>query len=99
MGARQPGADSHRYLGATTSRQRKGLRRRLQLRHGLDWVGVVAQADRERARRSQARPPTPDPAPAPAASLMWTSPYEPWREPVTPGQQQRNRDLLNLCQA
>lgn len=80
---------------ATISRERTRLRRRLQLRHGLDWVGVVAQADRERARRkNQARPPAPDPAPA--ASPMWTSHYQPWREPVTPSQQQRNRELLNL---
>jgi hypothetical protein len=27
---------------ATISRERTGLRRRLQQRHGLDWVGVVA---------------------------------------------------------
>ncbi|WP_314416176.1 WhiB family transcriptional regulator [Streptomyces kroppenstedtii] len=80
---------------ATISRERKALRRRLQLRHGLDWVGVVAQADRarEQARLNRARPPAPDPAPA--ASVMWSRPYEPWREPLTPGWQQRNRELLN----
>ncbi|MFF1604137.1 WhiB family transcriptional regulator [Streptomyces mirabilis] len=81
---------------ATTARQRTGLRQRLQLRHGLDWVGVVAQADRERARYSEARPPAPDPVQA--ASPMWSSHYEPWTEPVTTGQQQRNRGLLDLAQ-
>jgi hypothetical protein len=30
---------------ATTSWDRAGLRRRLRLRHGLDWVGVVARAN------------------------------------------------------
>ncbi|MER7048955.1 hypothetical protein [Streptomyces jumonjinensis] len=25
---------------------------------------------------------------------MWSSHYEPWTEPVTPDQQQRNRELL-----
>ncbi|MCW8102690.1 WhiB family transcriptional regulator [Streptomyces tauricus] len=80
---------------ATVSRERKALRRRLQERHGLDWVGVVAAADRarEQARLNRARPPAPDPAPA--ASAMWTSHYEPWREPLTPDRQQRNRELLN----
>ncbi|MFD7004120.1 WhiB family transcriptional regulator [Streptomyces mirabilis] len=81
---------------ATTARQRAGLRQRLQLRHGLDWVGVVAQADRERARHSEARPPAPDPVQS--ASPMWSSHYEPWTEPVTTDQQQLNRELLDLAQ-
>ena len=62
---------------ATTSWDRAGLRRRLQLRHGLDWVGVVARADRERARRrTKTRPPAPDPTPAasPHAGPAPTSP-------------------------
>ncbi|MDQ1033623.1 hypothetical protein QFZ75_000039 [Streptomyces sp. V3I8] len=78
---------------ATIPRERKVLRRRLQERHGLDWVGVVAAADRARALRNQSRPSAPDPAPA--ASAMWARPYEPWREPRTPDRQQRNRELLN----
>ncbi|MFC9916224.1 WhiB family transcriptional regulator [Streptomyces sp. NPDC127197] len=78
---------------ATTARQRTTLRRRLQIRLGLDWVGVVAAADR-RARRSEPRPPDA----VPAASPMWSTPYEPWREPVTPAQQQHNRELLDLAQ-
>ncbi|MCX4411522.1 WhiB family transcriptional regulator [Streptomyces sp. NBC_01764] len=81
---------------ATTARQRTGLRQRLQLRYGLDWVGVLAQADRERARRSEARPPATDPAQP--ASAMWSSRYKPWTEPVTTDQQQRNRELLDLAQ-
>ncbi|MGP3950942.1 WhiB family transcriptional regulator [Streptomyces sp. 7N604] len=81
---------------ATTARQRTTLRRRLQLRLGIDWVGVVAQADRDRARRQAPSPPAADPAPA--ASPMWSSHYEPWREPVTPEQQKRNQELLLLAQ-
>ncbi|MET9077905.1 WhiB family transcriptional regulator [Streptomyces sp. NPDC004232] len=81
---------------ATTARQRTTLRHRLQARLGLDWVGVVAQADRERARRSTTRPPAPDPVPA--ASPMWSTPYTPWREPVGPDQQQHNLQVLDLAQ-
>ncbi|WP_460074093.1 WhiB family transcriptional regulator [Streptomyces sp. YKOK-I1] len=80
---------------ATTARQRTTLRRRLQIRLGLDWVGAVAQADRQCARRS--RPPSPAPDPTPAASPMWAR-YEPWREPVTPDQQKRNLELLDIAQ-
>ncbi|MER5700260.1 hypothetical protein ABT255_58650 [Streptomyces mirabilis] len=29
---------------------------------------------------------------------MWSSSYEPWTEPVTTDQQQRNRELLDLAQ-
>ncbi|MGW7673916.1 WhiB family transcriptional regulator [Streptomyces sp. NPDC054775] len=79
---------------ATTARQRTTLRHRLQIRLGADWVGVVAQTDRARAR--QARSQAPDPAPP--AHPMWTSRYEPRRQPVTPHQQQRNREALDLAQ-
>lgn len=74
---------------ATNSRERTVLRRRLQARHGLDWVGVVAEADRTRALR------TPGSVLAPSASPTPAGPYEPWRESVTPGQQRGNRQLLN----
>ncbi|MFE3413615.1 hypothetical protein ACFXMT_36495 [Streptomyces mirabilis] len=66
------------------------------MRHGLDWVGVVAQADREHARHSEARPAAPDPAQP--ASPMWSSHYKPRTEPVTTDQQQRNRELLDHAQ-
>ncbi|MET8787978.1 WhiB family transcriptional regulator [Streptomyces sp. NPDC004589] len=79
---------------ATTARQRTTLRHRLQIRLGADWVGVVAHTDHARAR--QARSQAPDPAPP--AHPMWTSRYEPWRQPVTPDQQQRNREALDLAQ-
>jgi hypothetical protein len=36
---------------ATTPKQRTALRRRLVARHGPDWVGVVAEKDRQRAER------------------------------------------------
>jgi transcription factor WhiB len=39
---------------ATISRERTGLRRRLQQRHGPDWVAVIVQADRERLNLCQA---------------------------------------------
>ncbi|MGW0632984.1 WhiB family transcriptional regulator [Streptomyces sp. NPDC002758] len=90
-----PKLTSSGIWAATTARQRTTLRRRLQVRLGLDWLDVVAQADRDHARRSEQRPPAPDPVPA--ASPMWSNPYEPRREPVTPDQQQRNRELLNLA--
>ncbi|TVL88461.1 WhiB family transcriptional regulator [Streptomyces sp. SAJ15] len=88
---------------ATTPRQRTTLRRRLQDRLGPDWVGVVAQQERARAQRRQEQRLNPlsvadramaDLAPAPHP--MWGSHYEPWREPLTPERQQRNRDVLLL---
>lgn len=74
---------------------RQRLRRRLQVRVGLDWAGVIAQADRDHARRHAPRPPARDPAPA---SPMWTNHFEPWRAPVTTGQQKHNQELLLLAQ-
>jgi hypothetical protein len=68
---------------ATTARQRTTLRHRLQVRLGLDWVGIVAQADGERALRRSARTPAVTQA-APPAHPLWSSHYEPWREPITP---------------
>ncbi|MFI1293345.1 WhiB family transcriptional regulator [Streptomyces sp. NPDC020792] len=82
---------------ATTARQRTALRRRLQIRLGLDWVGVVAQADR--AQNARCAAPQPSAADqAPPAHPLWSSHYEPWREPISPDQQQRNRELLDIAQ-
>ncbi|MEW2078791.1 WhiB family transcriptional regulator [Streptomyces sp. NPDC013433] len=83
-----PGPSRIGVWAATTPRERSILRRRLQMRLGPDWVGVVAQADRARARRTA----VPEPSP------MWSQPYRPWREQLTPGQQRRNRELLDLAQ-
>lgn len=83
-----PGPSRIGVWAATTPRERSILRRRLQMRLGSDWVGVVAQADRTR----RARPPAPEPSP------MWSQPYQPWREELTPDQQRRNLQLLDLAQ-
>ncbi|PWJ02168.1 WhiB family transcriptional regulator [Streptomyces sp. NWU49] len=86
-----PGPSRIGVWASTTPRERSALRRRLRARLGPDWIGVVAQADRERARRT-AYPPLPEPSP------MWSQPYRPWHEPLTPEQQRRNRELLDLAQ-
>lgn len=86
-----PGPSRIGVWAATTPRERGTLRRRLRARLGPDWIGVVAQADRVRARRA-AYAPVPEPSP------MWSSPYRPWREQLTPDQQRRNRELLDLAQ-
>ncbi|MFI8194698.1 WhiB family transcriptional regulator [Streptomyces sp. NPDC085946] len=85
-----PGPSRIGVWAATTPRERGALRRRLQMRLGPDWVGVVAQADRARRTGPQ--------APAPEPSAMWSQPYRPWREQLTPDQQQRNLQLLDLAQ-
>jgi transcription factor WhiB len=41
---------------ATTPRERTTLRRRLIDRHGPDWVGVVAEKDRQRVERRRTPP-------------------------------------------
>lgn len=81
---------------ATTPGQRTNLRRRLRARLGTDWIGVVAAADRARALRSTARPPAP--VDVPAAHPLWSQPYEPWRQPVTPEQQEQHRQTLERAQ-
>ncbi|MGC2997135.1 WhiB family transcriptional regulator [Streptomyces sp. G35A] len=87
-----PGPSRIGVWAATTSRERSILRRRLRARLGPDWIGVVAQADRDRDRRRTAY------QPAPAPSPLWSQPYQPWREELTPDQQRRNLQLLDLAQ-
>ncbi|MFF7074520.1 WhiB family transcriptional regulator [Streptomyces pseudovenezuelae] len=82
--------------GATTPRQRTTLRRRLRERLGLDWVGVVADADRARALRETADQAAP--APAPAAHPMWSTPYTPAPRPLTAAQQTLHRQVLEAAQ-
>ncbi|MGP4004472.1 WhiB family transcriptional regulator [Streptomyces sp. 8N706] len=91
---------------ATTTRQRGQLRRRLANRLGPDWVGVIAQRDQD--ARQRPRPPLPQATTAPTErektlarlepELIPTrpTPYEPWREPLTPHRQAHNRHLLEL---
>ncbi|MET9497450.1 WhiB family transcriptional regulator [Streptomyces sp. NPDC006552] len=78
---------------ATTPRQRTQLRHRLEDRLGPDWVNVIARAD-ARARQRATRPPEPDSSPVPQVHPLWSHPYQPWREPLTPDRQQHNRELL-----
>ncbi|MEV5432765.1 WhiB family transcriptional regulator [Streptomyces sp. NPDC052701] len=89
-----PGPSRIGVWAATTPRERSALRRRLTMRLGPDWVGVIAQADR--ARRQEPHRSAGDAVPKP--SPMWSHPYQPWREPLSPDQQRRNLQLLDLAQ-
>ncbi|MFE7948226.1 WhiB family transcriptional regulator [Streptomyces sp. NPDC057426] len=85
----------------TVPRQRINLRRSLTERLGEDWVGVVAESDRRRAERRQAariNPPNIRDGALARLELelipVRPAPYEPWREPMTPARQARNRQVL-----
>ncbi|MGG7568982.1 hypothetical protein [Streptomyces sirii] len=89
---------------ATTTRQRKQLRKQLTARLGADWVGVVAEQDRktqEWQRAPRVLPPTVREQALARLELELiptrTAPYEPWREPMTPARQAQNQRLLTAA--
>ncbi|MEW1724711.1 WhiB family transcriptional regulator [Streptomyces sp. NPDC093109] len=88
---------------ATTARQRTALRKTLVERLGPDWAGAgaVAARDRTREQRDRARRLNPPTVRDRALSALEheriptrPTPYEPWREPMTPARQAHNRRQL-----
>ncbi|MCX4919918.1 WhiB family transcriptional regulator [Streptomyces sp. NBC_00687] len=75
---------------ATTARDRSRLRKRLQHRHGPDWIAALTRPDREHSRqRPGSRTPAPGPPRTPSTSDSHHS------EPA-PAADQPHRDVLPL---
>ncbi|XVV39745.1 WhiB family transcriptional regulator (plasmid) [Streptomyces sp. CA-100214] len=88
---------------ATTARDRKQLRKQLVARLGDDWVGVVAEQDRRRHERQRAARAVPPTAREQALARLELegiptrpTPYNRWKEPITPAQAASNRRVLEL---
>lgn len=91
---------------ATTRRDRLRLNKQLTERLGEDWVGVVAEQDRrrqEQQRTARLAPPTVREQALAQLELELIptrpTPYEPWRQPLTPDRQAHNRALLEAALA
>jgi hypothetical protein len=89
---------------ATTARERNKLRKDLVRRLGDDWVGVVAEQDRRRQDKQRAArlaPPTVREKAMARLELELIptrpAPYEPRKEPLTPGRQAHNRTILKAA--
>ncbi|MFD5978190.1 WhiB family transcriptional regulator [Streptomyces bacillaris] len=88
---------------ATTKRDRTRLRKQLTVRHGDDWVGVVAEQDRRRREQRytmRTAPPTVRDQALARLELEFVparpEPYNPWKQPITPQQAAANRRVLEL---
>ncbi|RNG34365.1 WhiB family transcriptional regulator [Streptomyces botrytidirepellens] len=89
---------------ATTHRDRNRLRKNLTQRLGTDWVGAVAEQDRrkqEKQRAARINPPTVREQAIARLDVelipIRPAPYEPWKEPMTPSRQARNRAVLGAA--
>ncbi|MEU7151199.1 WhiB family transcriptional regulator [Streptomyces sp. NPDC045456] len=89
---------------ATTARQRTALRQNLERRLGPDWVGVAAEQDRRRQERRRAARLAPLTVRETALARLEReliptrpTPYEPWREPMTPARQEHNVAVLKAA--
>ncbi|WP_432189842.1 WhiB family transcriptional regulator [Streptomyces sp. Tue6028] len=79
---------------ATTPRERTQLRKRISDRLGPDWINVLA--DQDQARREQAATARHNPLTVTQARIVRLDREVngPMPRPLTPGEQQRNRELL-----
>ncbi|GHH55648.1 WhiB family transcriptional regulator [Streptomyces candidus] len=98
-----PDLTPHGIWAPTMPRERTELREKLVARLGEDWVGVVAAQERRRKDQERAArfaPPTVrDPALARLereAIPTRPTPYNRWKQPITPAQAASHRHVLEL---